>query len=49
MSKCNLSVRKQEGGAEGGVAVSHDEVLARVICLSVKRRKEQKGCGSESL
>ena len=34
MSKCNLSVCKQEGGAVGGVAV---EVIC-AICPSVNRK-----------
>ena len=41
MSRCNLSVRKQEGGAGGGVA--EGVTLASVICPSVNRREEQEG------
>ena len=36
MGKCNLSVRKQEGGAVGGVAVG--VTWASVICPSVNRK-----------
>ena len=40
-SKCNLSVRKQEGGAVGGVAEGLSVICASVICPSVNRREEQ--------
>ena len=35
MCKCNLSVRKQEGGAVGGVAEGLGVIWASVICPSV--------------
>ena len=35
MSKCNLSVREQEGGAVGGVAEGLGVIWASVICPSV--------------
>ena len=42
MSKCNLSVREQEGGAVLGVAEGRIVIRASVICPSMNIREYQK-------